>query len=453
MSNFVSLNTALTALRAAQTGIDTSAHNIANANTPGFTRQRMTITTNTPFQSKVGPIGTGVDVESISRLRDEFLDLRLHTSNSTLGRLEVSADLLSRAEALLNEPEAGVSTELNELFAAFDELSLHPGDEAVRTTVLSVAETVASRIRTVAASYVSLADDVQTQFEDALTKVNDQLEQAASLNQQIHAIQGASGGVPNDLLDRRDLLIDELSRSLGVTSAYDQDGSVRISLNGFDLVSGSRANTLELQSDGSLLHPSGQTVAPGGRVEGLQEFVLTTMPDLQDDLDDFVSDLVTQLNGQHALGLDLDGNPGGVLFNAPTGADSIDVAFSDPRQLAAASAGPPAEGLLGAGNAKAMSDLRTTPFPPATASLGDQMRGFVTSLGARVASVQRQSQAEGAINAAASEARTDQHSVSLDEEMVSLMTFQRAYEAAARVATAVDEAMDTLVNRLGIVGR
>lgn len=452
MSNFVTLNTALSALRAAQIGIDTTSHNIANANTVGYTRQRVNFTASDPYTGKVGPMGTGVEVTDIARLRDQFLDVRMQVSNASLGERQVVADLVSRAEALLGEPDAGISSELNELWASFDELSLHPADGAVRRTVMTALDGLAARIRSITAGFDQLSTDVELQLSDTVATANDQLRQLADLNATIASV--ASEGVPNDLLDRRDLLVDGLSRSLGVSARYEANGTVRITLSGSDLVSGSRANALALQPDNSLVHPSGGTVAAGGEVKGYQDVLGTVLPDILDDLDAFTAELADQLNTQHQAGWSPEPQPagtaGGPLFSVTAGneARTIALAITDEDELATAGSSPP--DLYDSRNAVALAALRSPDSGPV---LDQVLRGFVTDLGATVASAKRQVNAEQGLNAAAATARRDAHAVSLDEEMVALMTYQRTYQAAARVATTVDQTLDTLVNRLGIVGR
>ena len=456
MSNFVSLNTALTALRTAQTGMNVTSHNIANANTTGYTRQRVNVSAALSFNTPDGAIGTGVQVDDITRIRDTFLDMRLHASNSSLGELEIKSELMTRAEALLGEPEYGISKELNEVWAAFDELALRPEDSSVRISVMTSLETMASRVRTIADSLDSLGGDAKVRLQDAVAKVNDQARQLADLNREIVSVQGAGASIPNDLLDRRDLLVDELSRSIGATASFEDNGTARLTANGYTLVSGQRSATLSVNPDTSITLSTGGTLQPGGRVAGIQEFAQPTtglLAGLRGDLDAFVAELVAQLNTQHAAGWDASVPaqlPGGNLLTMGGGAESLTLAIASP-ELLAASSSPTAR--LDGGNALAVARLRTSAAAPSTVPVEQQLRAFVTDLGAAVASLQRQSSAEQGLNNAASAARRDHNAVSLDEEMVALVTFQRAYEAAARVATAADEALDTIVNRLGLVGR
>lgn len=465
MSNFLSLNTALSALRAAQTGIDITSHNIANANTAGYTRQRVTVSAKDPLQMPVGSIGTGVDVDGINRIRDTFLDMRLHASNSTLGDLEVRTELLGRAETLLGEPDHGLTKELNEVWAAFDELALRPNDRSVRLALLSTLTAFADRVRTIADSLTALGTDARLQLEDGVAKANDQIRQLADLNTTIIGLQGTTGQPPNDLLDRRDILVDELSATIGATVTYQENGTARLTLNGYDVVSGSRANTLTLGATddvppNQLTHPSGGTVPAGGRVLGLQTFLNDLLPTLQGRLDTFAAELKEQFDTQHAQGVDLNGDSGGEIFSITAGrADSLSVVIDDPALLAMAAPdplAPPPGGTvneLDGSNALAFAQLRNRGAAAGDPVLDLELRGVITDLGAQVASLGRHTAAERGLNAAAAAARRDHNAVSLDEEMVALMTYQRVYEASARVATAVDEALRTIVQGLGLVGR
>ena len=160
MSLHVGLYTGLSALRAAQTGIDTASHNISNASTPGYTRQRVELRASIPFDSPDGPLGTGVEVTTIGRLRDHFADARVRATSAEFARLDVRAELLATTESLTGEPDAGVSTELNALWDAFEDLAIDPQDPATRRQVLNQLDTLSSRVRSVAGAWDQLASDV-----------------------------------------------------------------------------------------------------------------------------------------------------------------------------------------------------------------------------------------------------------------------------------------------------
>src|SRR3712207_4436127 len=164
MSNFFSLNTALTGLRAAQVGLETSTHNISNANTKGYTRQRVEQASRTPYQSAIGLVGTGVDVSGITRSRDAFLDARARASTAQFGFYDGLASLLQRSEAISGEPENGVTTQANEVWAAFEDLALDPSDAASRRQVIAALDALTSRVRSISGQWDVLGADTTTRL-------------------------------------------------------------------------------------------------------------------------------------------------------------------------------------------------------------------------------------------------------------------------------------------------
>jgi flagellar hook-associated protein 1 FlgK len=444
--SFVSLHTALSGIRAGRAGLDTAAHNVANANTPGYTRQRVEVATSYPYLSPQGPVGTGVTVTDIARVRDSFLDARLRGDLARSGELDVRADLLARAETVLGEPESGLTGELTEVWAAFEELALRPEDRATRRQVLSSLEALAARVNSVDGGLRILRRDTQTDLAQAVAKANGLFDRMAELNGRIlDATSGA--GSPNDLLDERDKVIDELSRLVGAQVTPESNGSLRISVSGMAVVSGTRAQHLEIQEDHSIVHTAtGVAVRPGGEIGGRQGF-LTEEPALTDRLQGFVEDLVERLNQQHAAGYTAEDPPvtGRQLlgYTADERSLRLEVVVTDPEQLAAAEEpGKPHDGR----NAAALAALRT-------AGLDVSLRTLVTEHAATVAATQRAAEGQRQLTAAADTAREGMHGVSLDEEMVAMLNYQRALEASSRMMSAVDQALDTIINRTGLVGR
>jgi flagellar hook-associated protein 1 FlgK len=446
--SFVSLHTALSGIRAGRAGLDTAAHNVANANTPGFTRQRVDLATSYPYNSPQGPMGTGVTVTDISRVRDDFLDARLRGDEARSGELDVRAELLGRAEQVLGEPENGLTGELTELWAAFEELALRPDDRATRRQVLSTLESLTARVRSVAGGLETMEADTTTSLDQGLRQVNRLFDQVAELNGSIAAAMSGTG-TPNDLLDERDRVIDQLSRQIGATVTVEGNGSVRVSVSGMAVVSGTDARHLSLDPDAfDISHPSGVAVRPGGELAGMHAFLTDDLPTLGKRLDDFVADLTAGVNGQHEQGYTSQDPPvrGGPLLGYFSGANAstLEVQTSDPDDLAAASGagGAPHDG----GNATKLAALRTS-------GLDVALRSLVTEHAADVSAMERAAAGQRQLTAAAANAREGMHGVSLDEEMVSMLSYQRALEASSRVMSAVDQALDTIINRTGLVGR
>ena len=453
--SFISLYTAYSGLQAAQAAMDTASHNVANAATPGYTRQRVELATRLPAEPSFGPVGTGVSITDISRVRDDLLDARARGAAGAAAHYTTLGNLLSGIEAPLGEPDNGVTAALGGLWSSLEELSLNPPDLAARSQVLTSLESVAARVRSVAAAWQQTSAQVAGETEAAVGEFNALLHDVASLNESILQA-GGDAFPPNDLLDKRDIALDRLTQLAGVTVTVTDRGAARVSLNGLGLVHDTIASPLAFDTGTQqLTHSSGAAVAAGGSIGAQQAFLTQTLPTNQAGLDQFAADLADALNAQHNAGFAPNGTPGGALlsYNPASAALTIAVALTDPAGIAAAASGPPVAEFDGL-NIEALFALRTQ----ATASGGTQtldaaMRAVVGSVGGATASAFAEANSQTALAAAAESSRSQMHGVSIDEEMVSLLTSQRAYEAAARVMTAVDQNLDTLINRTGVVGR
>lgn len=455
MSDFIALYTAFSGLRAAQTAMDTASHNIANAGTEGYTRQRVETATHRPAYQRFGHIGTGVDVIDITRARNAFLDDRFRASAGAQGRLATLGDMLDGVESAMGEPDLGVTAGLANLWASFEDMALDPTDTAARLAVIGSLDDVAGRIRTIAQSWDAAGAHAANDIAGRVTEVNQLLDQVAKLNGEIVAAT-AESGTPNDLLDARDLALDRLATLAGTTATITEKGTARVSLNGLALVHDLQVSRLSFDdATTTILHSSGASVRPGGEIAGLHGFVTTELPALRTSLDALAASLADALNTQHGAGYTASGAPGGALFSYTPGAAALTlaVAVTHPNELAAAGSGPPVAEFDGV-NADALAALRLSRVAAGgTQTIDEAARTLVTGVGQQLAATQASAASQAALTGAAQAARTQAHGVSIDEEMIDLVTYQRAYEAAARVMTAVDQALDTLINRTGIVGR
>ncbi len=458
--SFVGLYTGLTGVRAGQVGIDTSANNIANANTPGYTRQRVELAARPSYDSLVGPLGTGVDVVSVNRLRDAFLDDRARSANADAAAKGSRAELLRTLEDLTGEPDDGVAARLAALWSSTESWANDPADVASRRQVLTDLAAVSETVRSVASQWDTLEADVAVQRDTGLTTVNDALAQLAALDTQLADADPSRVGP--ELYDQRDLLLDEIAWHTGATARVGADGRSEVQLAGIDLVTADGAGALtlvggELVATGPTGASAPTTGVLGGELGGLTQVLDVDLPAQRDGLDRFTTAFADAVNAVNTGGVTADGTPGDALLIVdpadPSG--SIAAATTDPAALAAATAGaPPAP--FDASNARNLADLRLTPVDDGdggTRRLDAQHADLVTGLAGQVRSARAASDAASSVAGQASTARSAEHGVSLDEEMVSLVRYQRALEAASRVMTTVDEALEVLVNRTGIVGR
>ncbi len=450
--DFSALHVALSGLQAAQLGMDTTSHNIANASNPTYTRQRIEQRSRFPRTTPQGVVGLGVEVFDVTRSRDRFLDTRARLGSAAAASLDVRAGLLTRAEDVFTDPTGGLPTRLSEVWDAFEALSLDPPDLAGRMRVLSALDAFAAEVKNVSSSWQQAAVDAKSSLAEAVDDVNRVLHQIADLNRSI-AEASAQPGSPNDLLDQRDALVDELAATIGATGA--PAGSLyRVSLNGLSLVEGTTVHELTLDTTTAVVsHSTGVEVAAGGAVAGYQAFLQQDIVDQQAKLDAFVTKVADALNAAHRGGYWSETGAGEDLlsYDSTRPAATLQVALTDPQRLATAQDPGPPFPVFDGRNAAAIADLRNTPVGGET--IEASLRGIIVGLGQVAAATSASSEGQSALHASYEMARDAVHGVSIDEEMVSMMQYQRAYEAAARTMTAVDEALDVLINRTGIVGR
>lgn len=481
-STFGGLNTARTALWTSQRGLDVTGQNIANVNTDGYSRQRVELramggTAVPAIHSVSSPVGNGVDADQVLRIRDVFLERRGQVESARTAQLTASTEALSQIEAAFREPgDTGIRSMLDDVWSGFSALAnaQDPTEAGVRSQVLERLDKLASGIRTTRAGL----DEQWLQTRDNLValaaEVNSTSGSIAELNTQIG--QATRAGLPtNELTDRRDLLVMQLAEKVGATTVPGSDGIVDVVVGGTTLVAGGSALGLRVAgvddpggvgagNDPRLITAPGGTTLPVGGTAGGQLTVLTaTVPNHRQALDSLARDLVTKLNAVQAQGYDTSGASGAAepLMDDGTGTTPVDPATVDastislrlrrPELLAAAATSP--ANLGGApsadgGNAEAFFDLSLE-----AGGVDATYRALVVGLGVEASVAARDLEVQTVVSTQVDAARESVSGINLDEEMTTMMSFQHAYSAAARLVTAIDQALDTLISRTGIVGR
>ncbi|MHB1139835.1 MAG: flagellar hook-associated protein FlgK, partial [Microthrixaceae bacterium] len=328
MSSFSSLNTALSGLLAHRKSIDTIGHNIANSATEGFSRRRVELspvgswTVPSMFSRPGAQVGNGVGVTDITRIRDEFLETRALREHGIDARLGVEATALGRLEVAVPEPsDVGLAAQLGDFYAAWDDVANNPGDSAGRIAVLQQASTVASTLNRVSADMRAMRDSAVDEATVLVAEVNSTAARVAELN---HAISQATaaGMSPHDLADERDRLVMSLGDLIGVETRAGANGSVTVTLGGTALVSGSKAELLQVAEPGPLTGPFAGTgldrvqvqwardgypaAVTNGEVGGLLTNANEHIPHALSDLDVVAATLVSTVNAVHVTGLGLD---------------------------------------------------------------------------------------------------------------------------------------------------
>jgi flagellar hook-associated protein 1 FlgK len=444
VSSFFGLQTSLRGLIAQQTLLDTTGHNISNASTDGYSRQKVNLGASNALtvstQGSVNPtgqLGSGVDVTSFSRVRDTFLDSQYRAQNTSLQQQKARADGLNNAELSLSEPGTnGVSAALDDFWTAWGSLEKSPDLDAAKQTVISKGEALTDSIHAVRAQMVAAQQDAQSQY-DSITGPTGDIAQAATqlagLNKQIATFM-TNGDSPNDLMDARDKLLDQLSGYGQISVQQLPSGSTNVSF-----VDSSTGTTYPIVADqtASWSAPTGDW-NPSGQLGGLLSLAKTpggTIDGYLSSLDTFASNLASAVNTAYQ----------GTFFTAGTPAGStIQVAgalVSSPSSLTGGSTAAGSDDI-----ALAVAQLRNS------TSVDGVYKTFVAKVGSDVAEAQRLESNAQVLTDSAQDRRQSVSGVSMDEEMSNLVQFQRAYQASSRAMSTMDEMLDVLINRTGKVG-
>jgi flagellar hook-associated protein 1 FlgK len=318
------------ALNNAQAGVVTSGHNIANANTPGFSRQVVEQQTNLPNFVGVGFIGQGATVGAIRRIYDEFLGQQVTQANSQGAELSTYLERMQRIDSMLGDPTAGVAPSLAEFFQGLQAVAANPADMSARQSLLSGAQSLASRLNSTAAQLGKLRDAANIDMQSSVARINALSGQIAALNDSI-SLSSATAGTgqqPNDLLDQRDTLIADLNREVRADVVKASNGSYNLFLsNGQALVLDRQAYKLGTVRDAADPADTQVTVSigsaqmrlqpgdlSGGRLGGILGFRQGGLTDAQDALGRLAISVAAGVNDQHSLGQDLTGALGGTFF-------------------------------------------------------------------------------------------------------------------------------------------
>lgn len=448
------------ALFTAQQAISVAGHNIANVNTPGYSRQQVTLAENRPENGSPGQIGTGVHAESIRRSFDSFVDAQLLASRERLGEFTASSDILARLEPLFGDANnQGIGAGFNEFFGALQDVATNPSDLSARTVLLSKATALAGRFNQSAADLTAAQESLDRQIGQTITDVNRLTSQIAGLNTKI-ADAEFSGQQANDLRDERGVALADLGERIEISSIEDATGQVTVFAGrGQVLVDKDRTYQLvgvpDLSNYGLLdvRYDAGAgpttSLAPviqSGRLKGLLDVRDQTIPSLRSSLDTLASEAVTQVNQQHRLGFGLDGSTNQDFF-APAGttASTIAVSLANVRQIAASStaAGVPGNNA----NALALSGLRNTDFALlGNVTFQEYYSSIAGNFGSTAQGVQGNLQAQQVLHDQLTSQRASVSGVSMDEELANLLQYQRSFEAASRMIVVADELFQSILS-------
>ncbi|WP_217915128.1 flagellar hook-associated protein FlgK [Miltoncostaea marina] len=467
-STFFGLNSAVSGILTAQRALNTVSHNLTNATTPGYSRQRVDTAAAPAYAHPglttavgVGQLGTGVVATQYARLRDGFADLSHRAATSDVGQFEARGQALSTIDTVLDEPgETGISHLLSGYWGAWQTLSLQPDSAAAREAVRQAGDDLARGFNDLSRGLAASQAEASARIELGASRVNDLAGQVNELNKQI-AMVVAVGQQPNDLRDQRDLLIDELASYANVTvSEAGAAGKVSIAIGSQLIVDSTTdtAGTLAIDAAGAATVNGAATTIASGNLRGLvdvRDAVIGGPDGYIAQLDTLAATVATAVNGRHEAGFGRDGGTGTPFF---TGTTAATIGISAPVRAsvdAIATSGSAADLPAGSDVAVGIAQLQflVQTIGASTTTMDGFYAQFVSRVGLDTDQASRMAQVQKGVLAAAEARRSSVSGVNLDEEMTDMVRFQKSYNAAARMVTALDEMLETLVSGMGVVGR
>lgn len=510
-STFYGLEISRSGLYASQQGLNLTGHNIDNANTVGYTRQRMVTKSieapvNTGFfrSPTKGQIGGGVDVIAINQIRDNFLDMQYRRENTTRGEWTAKTSALQYIEDVFREPsDAGINKSIAELFDSLQELAKYPESKEIRSLVRQDAIKLTETITHYDSQLKQLRREQDTAIDIAVKDINDIIVNIRDLNEQIFKFE-VGGEVANDLRDRRNLLMDELSSIIDVDYYETQDGRFRVDVAGMPLVDHIHVNKLETVKvedpilDGQIYRVKWEGIdkdvpIKGGTLKGLMDMrdgrgpefgEPMGIPYFMNQLDNLARAFVQEFNAIHREGYSLhrDGavSLNGYNFFAYDGAsarEEIDLSKVTAANICVAPeimesvyniamaeeptivGDVPREAdnriglkLIGLRNKKDIS-MQLGDKTIQIGNLEDYTKGIIADLAVESSHSSKMKEGQVILTNSLENKRLSVSGVSIDEEMTMMIQYLHSFNAASRMITAIDEQLDVLINRTGVVGR
>lgn len=463
-STFFGISIAQSALAAQRRAMDVLGYNIAHANDPTYKRQRMVmvegmVLAQSQEASPLGtsPFGSGVGSGDIERVRDTLIENRLRHAMQASADWEFRSNTLAQLEAAIGEPsDTGLQNDLDVFWSSWQKVATTPDSLPLRSGLIEDASALCQRMQYVYRQVNDIAEDLNVSTVDRVNRINLIAEEIGRLNNEISAL--SSGQIPvNDLMNRRDSLVLELSKLVAISQHGEGKENFVISIGGRVLVQGTLVNKLkcDLETGGRQTvrweSDSQDVLIQGGELNAIIDIRDRMIPAYLEQLDIIATSLVANVNALHRTGTTLTGAPGGDFFKAGTTAGNLaldDSILGGPQRIAASGDGAVGDGSI----AQQISLLKDTGVVGGL-SINQLYRDLIGNMGGASATANTQALAH---RLSLEQFTTQQQAisgVSLDEEMTNMIKFQQAYNAAARTLTVMDEMLGVLIERTGSIGR
>ena len=437
-------------LEAQQAGLETTTNNLANMNTPGYCRQRPVLEESDPVIKGDLAFGNGVTLAGIESLRDSLLNVQISDETQQQAKSQAFVDTMNQVQPVFPTDTSGIGAAISSFFQSLNGLASNPSDSSLRQSMLSAANALASSFNQAAGQLNSTRTSLDLTVQQNVEQVNQITGEIASLNRKLSA--ASSTGIDyGSFLDQRDALVQQLSGLIDVSVLQNGSSLTLTTRQGTALVVDGESFHLTTSvnaSDGTqhIFAQGGDITGsiPGGKLGGALEARDQTLPSLLSQLDDLASGLVTNLNAAHQQGFDLNGKQGGNLFNPITGAGAaanMAVAFTDP-SLIAASSDANSGGNGNIANLTAVATQQVSNGMTPIQAYGN----LVFQVGSAISNGNGELTASKNILQQLQQQQQSVSGVSLDEEASNLLLYERAYQAAARAISTVDQMLQTAIN-------
>jgi flagellar hook-associated protein 1 len=452
------LSTARESLNVNQMAIDITGGNIANVNTPSYTRQRVDMTSINNVNVNGVSAQVGVGVGQVKQIYDRFINSQIVEQQQNTGYSDATLQGLQNIQGILDDTNGGgLNDQLNSFWAAWESLSQNPGGQVERSTLLSTAQNLTSTLTTYKQGLDSINKEMNNNIAGVVAQINSDTSQIADMN---FLIMGPAGnnGDKNDLIDKRSQLLKDLGSLVNINQSENADGTINIYLpDGRALVESTNSQSLSVTIGGNARSSveysadiSGGTLNSAltkGKLGAFVQLQDTIIPEYMNDLNDFTTTLSNRVNGFHKVGFDAYGNTGTDFFTITDAANAAgtigvnSVIAADVNRIAA-SVTVSGDG----GNANQIASVQNELLMNSnTSTLNSFLSSMVGQIGSQVADAKTNSDYQTAIMNSLNNQWQSISGVSIDEEMINLMKYQMGYNAAGRLITTVNSLLDTLM--------
>lgn len=431
-----SLHSAGTGMSVSQASIQTTSHNINNINTPGYSRQRVEQSAKNAYSNPgynssmgLGQIGTGVQATDVIRIRNTFYDFQYRSESHNYGEISIKYQHYTNIEKIFNEPsDSAISGSMSDFFSSWQELSKSPNDTGAKDIAIQNAKYLATNISDVKEKLDKLATQAEKKLNDDVVEINDMINQIRDLNKDIKLIEG-SGKTPNDLMDKRDSVIDELSHKLNIENTEVQK------LINEKLENKTEVTLDELKNIGNV---SGEVQGSLDMIDKISEYT-SNLKELAKGLTKGVNNV---MNGRDFNDNTVDATDQQIFIFNDNGDPIIkanDKLVNNPKDL-----------VITAEKAEKMYKLKDEKITidGEEITIGNYYNNIVQKLGNETKEVIRNEKNQSKLLEEIDNLRLNVSGVSLDEEMVNLIQFQHSYNASAKVISTIDSLLDVVVNSL-----